>query len=86
LLLQLSAAHGYMISTTRETDMTLNEIYDQYTPGSQGFVDAVETHCGFDISRSEIERIADKSPTAADFQRNWEGDDSWTDAANEQNA
>ena len=53
--------------------MTLNEIYATYTIGSEGFVRAVEDNCGFEISREEIERLAAISPTAEDFQKNWEG-------------
>ena len=53
--------------------MTLNEIYNEYTIGSEGFVLAVESNCGFEISREEIERLAAISPTAEDLQKNWEG-------------
>ena len=53
--------------------MTLNEIYATYTIGSEGFIRAVEDNCGFEISREEIERLAAISPTAEDFQINWEG-------------
>ena len=62
--------------------MTLSEIYAEYTAGSQGFCIAVETHCGLDISRDEIERIGDQSETASDFMDTWENDDSWTDENN----
>lgn len=62
--------------------MTLAEIYNSFTPGSQGFVIAVETHCGFDISPTEIERIGDASKTAEAFQAAWENEDWWTDANN----
>ena len=57
----------------RDRPMTLNEIYATYTIGSEGLVRAGEDNCGFEISREEIERIASISPTAEDFQRNWEG-------------
>ena len=59
--------------TLRDRPMTLNEIYNEYTIGSEGFVLAVESNCGFEISREEIERLAAISPTAEDFQKNWEG-------------
>ena len=62
--------------------MNLAEIYSQFTTGSQGFCIAVETHCGFGVSRDEIKRIADKSPTAEQFEAAWEGDDWWTDENN----
>jgi hypothetical protein len=61
--------------------MTITEIFDQYTQGSQGFCIAVETHCGYDISRDEIERIAGAAETAADFHRIWADDFWWTDEA-----
>lgn len=60
--------------------MTLNEIYAQFTIGSTGFVNAVSSHCGFDTSRDETKRIAEKAPTAEDFQRIWENEDWWIDA------
>jgi len=62
--------------------MTLAQIYAQFTPGSQGFCIAVADHCGFGISRDEIRRIAEKSPTAEQFEAAWEGDDWWTDDNN----
>lgn len=62
--------------------MTINEIYATYTTGSQGFCKAIEAHCGYNLSITEIKRIADKSPTAEEFQATWENDDSWTDENN----
>ena len=59
--------------------MTIQEIYAKFMPGSQGFVKAVETHCGYCASATEIERIAAKASDAAEFQTIWENDDSWTD-------
>ena len=63
--------------------MTIEQIYTQLNAGSQGFVTAVENHCGFGCSATEIKRIAAKAEDASDFQRIWENDDSWTDANNE---
>ena len=60
--------------------MTLDTIYATYTPGSQGFCIAVETHCGFQTSRTETARIAECAATAEEFQTIWENDDSWHDA------
>ena len=62
--------------------MTLTDIYSEFVAGSQGFCDAVRTHCGFGISTTEIERIAERAKDADDFQRIWENDDSWTDEQN----
>ena len=63
--------------------MTINEIYADYTPGSQGFAIAVETHCGYNISRDEIKRIGSRAVTPDEFQKTWENDDWWTDGKNE---
>ena len=61
----------------------LNQIADDYQWGSQGFVVAVETHCGFGISRDEIQRIAARTSTADEFQAAWENDVDWTDDNNQ---
>ena len=63
--------------------MTLEQIYAEFDAGSKPFVAAVESHCGFCCSDTEIERIVAKSTNAAEFQRIWENDDSWTDSNNE---
>ena len=60
----------------------LDRAYDDYTPGSKGFCAYVETHCGFDISRSEIERIGKRAATPAGFRSTWADEDWWTDANN----
>ncbi len=60
--------------------MTLAEIYETYQIGSSGFVRAVEQLYAYNITRTEIERIAAKAPTAEEFQRIWENDDDWLDA------
>ena len=57
--------------------MTLTEIYDEYTPASEGFIIAVETHCGFFIDRDQIERIAERAKNASEFQNIWENEDWW---------
>jgi len=51
--------------------MTLEEIYTEYTAGSQGFVAAVDTHCGYDSDRAIIEAIGDIAKSAAEFDRIW---------------
>ena len=66
--------------------MTIQQIYAAFTPGSKGFVKAVEAHCGYCASSTEIERIAAKTTDAAEFQTVWENDDSWTDANNSDDA
>ena len=62
--------------------MTLTQIYNEFTPASAGFTIAVETHCGFCISRDEIERIAEQAETADEFESIWENEDWWTRANN----
>lgn len=62
--------------------MTLNDIYNEFTRGSNGFIKAVQSHCGLDISDAEIERIAAKAETAEEFTRIWENEDFWTDVNN----
>jgi len=51
--------------------MTLQDIFDTFTAGSRGFIAAVQTHCGFDISDEEIKRIAEIAKDAAEFERIW---------------
>ena len=59
--------------------MTLEQIYAEFTTGSRGFVDAVQTYCGLDVSDAEIERIASRATGAESFLDIWENDDSWRD-------
>lgn len=66
--------------------MTIEQIYSNFTTGSQGFCIAIETHCGFQTSRAETKRIAAKAKTAAEFQSIWENDDSWTDENNSESS
>ena len=51
--------------------MTLQDIFDTFTPGSQGFIDAVNTHCGFNMSDEEIERIGKLAKNSAEFEEIW---------------
>lgn len=62
--------------------MTLERIYEDYTPASQGFVAAVQTYCGFCITDSEISRLAEKARSASQFQAIWENETFWLDANN----
>lgn len=66
-----------------ENLQALSEIYTEYKSGSQGFCIAVETHCGFNISRDEIERIGDAAGTAEEFYNTWENETWWTDGDGE---
>ncbi|MFD1913785.1 hypothetical protein [Halodurantibacterium flavum] len=60
--------------------MELHEIFAHYVRGSQGFCIAVDTHGGFEISRDEIERIAERAENAEQFIEIWEHENWWTDA------
>lgn len=62
--------------------MTLQEIYQQFTPGSQGFAKAVETHCGFEASIDEIKRIGLRANSAEEFEAIWQNEDWWSDDKN----
>lgn len=62
--------------------MSLNQIYAEFTPGSQGFCIAVETNCGFNTSRDETARIASRAQTAEQFEQIWSDEDWWTDENN----
>lgn len=60
----------------------LETIFADFRPGSQGFVQAVATNCGFEISDDEIRRISTRAETADQFQTIWENEDWWTDKNN----
>lgn len=62
--------------------MTLDQIFSEYTVGSTGFCIAVETHCGYDLSRDEIERIGYASKTPEDFDHIFAEEFWWTDENN----
>lgn len=49
----------------------IEKIYDEFTPGSKGFVRAVSDRCGYEISDDEIRRIGLKSKTAAAFEQEY---------------
>lgn len=52
--------------------MNINEIYEEFSVGSEGFINAVMDNDTFDISREEIEELASISPTPEEFVKNWE--------------
>lgn len=53
--------------------MTLESIYEKFAPGSSGFAQAVEMHCGFsDTSRNVLAAIGEIAPNAGEFERIWE--------------
>ena len=59
--------------------MSLNEIYERYTPACEGFCIAVSDHCGYEMSRTEIKRVALIAETAEEFDYIWENEDWWPD-------
>lgn len=54
--------------------------YQEYQLGSQRFVEYVEAHCGYDMSRDEIKRLGAKCATAEEFEHKWENDRDWIDS------
>jgi hypothetical protein len=61
--------------------MDLQEIYEEFTAGSQGFVKAVQTWAGIDASNEEIERISSCAKSADEFYSIWENEAWWKDEA-----
>ena len=57
----------------------LQNIYDDYNAGSTGFCIAVETYCGFDLSRAEVERIAERAMDAEEFAAVMASETDWRD-------
>jgi hypothetical protein len=62
--------------------MNINEIYEEFTPGSTGFVRAVSTHLGLEISNEEIWRLGCQCKTPEAFAYDLNHTAWWTDAAN----
>jgi len=60
----------------------LTEIYSTHSRGTQGFCSEISTHCGLDISKAEISRIASRAETPEQFLWIWENVDWWTDKRN----
>ena len=61
--------------------MTLSEIFNTCPAGSSGFVRAVSTHCGYDLSDEDCASIGraaweanpdNAEAAAAEFQRMWQ--------------
>lgn len=57
--------------------MDLEDIFEELIIGSPRFAAAVETHGGFDISREEITRIAERATTAEEFESIWQNEAWW---------
>lgn len=74
------------------TENKIAKIADDFSWGSPGFCREVEATAGLDISRNEIERIADAAATrvsagdddafAKKFMQIWDGEDFWSDENN----
>lgn len=62
--------------------MTFDQIAAEFTWNCQAFINAVQTHCGFDISDEEIDRIASTATTPVEFDKIWANEDWWTDENN----
>lgn len=61
----------------RMTEDELSEIYQQFTRGSEGFCRAVESQCGFDLTREQIRAIAKRAKNAEEFHSIWANEDRW---------
>lgn len=64
------------------SNMNITEIYAEFEIGSTSFIRAVQSHCGFNCSDEEIERIAKRAANGDEFQKIWENEDWWTRANN----
>jgi hypothetical protein len=62
--------------------MTIAEIYEKFLRTGDGFSKAVETHCGYGISRTEISRIAAVAEDHSEFEIIWSSDNWWCDEKN----
>ena len=58
---------------------TIEEVYARFKPGSTEFVTEVESHCGYELSRTEIARLADAAKNAEEFQYLFDSSDTWQD-------
>ena len=61
------------------TDEVIETAYKKFNTGSQGFCKYIATYSGMDISRDEIERIADVAPNSSAFLRIWSDSTWWVD-------
>ena len=59
----------------------LEEAFETFTAGSQGFCKHVATQCdGLGLSVREVARICAVAPNASAFLRVWSDSEWWTDA------
>jgi len=65
------------------TDTRLQTAFATFRVGSPGFCTYVSPHCGFEISRSEIQRIASVSITPEQFEETWANEEFWQDCHND---
>jgi hypothetical protein len=61
----------------------LEEAFETFTAGSQGFCEHVATHCdGFGLSVGEVARICRVASNSSAFLRVWQDSAWWTDEKN----
>jgi hypothetical protein len=77
-----STTEGKFSQMAGDCVMSLEEIFREFTPGSVGFIKAVKTHAGMDITNSEIARLASECPDWWSFEDAWENETWWMDIVN----
>ena len=60
--------------------MRIHDIYELHIPGSDSFVAAVQQHCAYDISPTEIRRLTTRCVSGEAFDHHWAHEDWWRDA------
>lgn len=55
----------------------IERAYAEFRIGSAGFCQFVSDHCGYEISRAEIEAIAAQAATADEFENIWQNGGNW---------
>lgn len=61
--------------------LTLKDIYDQFTPGTDGFGRAIEKYCGMDLTSAQAMRIGAVARTPDEFVQLWTHFTWWRDEA-----
>jgi len=68
--------------------ITLHDIWEKHIDAIKhglimpGFIEEVHTHCGYELTDSEVERIAKVAKDADDFDSIWADQDWWLDRFN----
>ena len=85
---ETEAQHYADISNGEVTMYEIHEIWEKHAAAlaigtiSPAFIAEVQTHCGYDMTDSEVARIAEFSKDADDFDSIWSDQDWWLDRFN----